>query len=72
MALMSMHRDHLDAHTLEETLGCVLKVHEDHGVMREHRTALDPILGAAPSTPESGGYGLDPDFGVGSVSAPRG
>jgi MoxR-like ATPase len=72
MALMSLHGDHLDASVLEQTLGCVLKVHEDHGVMREHRTALDPILGAAPSTPESGGYGLDPDFGVGSVSAPRG
>ena len=29
LALMSLHRDHLDARTLEQTLGCVLKVHED-------------------------------------------
>ena len=33
LALMSLHRDHLDARTLEQTLGCVLKVHEDRGVM---------------------------------------
>ena len=71
LALMSLHRDHLDAQALDETLGCVLKVHEDHGVIREHRTALEPILGAASGPPESGGYGLDTDFGFGSVSAPR-
>ena len=34
LALMSLHRDHLDAPTLEQTLGCVLKVHEDRGVMQ--------------------------------------
>ena len=44
MALMSLHRDHLDARTLEQTLGCVLKVHEDHGVVHEHHAALEPIL----------------------------
>ena len=37
MALMSLHRDHLDAATLEQTLGCVLKVREDHGVLESHR-----------------------------------
>jgi len=71
MALMSLHRDHLDASVLEQTLGCVLKVHEDHGVMREHRAALDSILGAASAADESGGYSLETDFGLGSVSAPR-
>ena len=45
MALMSLHRDHLDAATLERTLGCVLKVHEDHAILHEHRTALDPDSG---------------------------
>jgi MoxR-like ATPase len=71
MALMSLHRDHLDPSALEQTLGCVLKVHEDHGVIREHRTALEPILGVTSRPPGSGGYGLDTDFGFGSVSAPR-
>jgi MoxR-like ATPase len=71
LALMSLHREHLDARTLEETLACVLKVHEDRGVMNAHRAALEPILGDAPAGLESGGYSLDTDFGIGSVSAPR-
>jgi MoxR-like ATPase len=72
MALMSLHRDHLDAAVVEQTLGCVLKVHEDHGVMRAHREAIDPVLGEAPAVLESGGYGQATDFGFGSVSTPRG
>jgi MoxR-like ATPase len=71
LALMSLHREHLDAHTLEETLGCVLKVHEDHGVIGAHHAALEPILGDVPAVLESGGYNLDTDFGFGSVSTPR-
>ncbi len=49
LALMSLHRDHLDARALEQTLGCVLKVHEDHAVVSTHQAALDPILDGAPS-----------------------
>jgi hypothetical protein len=49
----------------------VLKVHEDHAVMRAHRTALEAILGETPPNAESGGYGLETDFGFGSVSTPR-
>jgi MoxR-like ATPase len=71
MALMSLHRDHLDAAAVEQTLGCVLKVHEDHDVMRAHHPALEPILGEKAAIPESGGYGLETDFGFGSVSTPR-
>jgi MoxR-like ATPase len=71
LALMSLHRAHLDSATLEQTLGCVLKVHEDRDVMHVHHAALDPILGDAPATPQPGGYSLDTDFGFGSVSAPR-
>ena len=71
LALMSLHREHLDAASLEQTLGCVLKVHEDRDVMYAHHATLDPILGDAPATPEPGGYSLDTDFGFGSVSAPR-
>jgi MoxR-like ATPase len=71
MALMRLHREHLDASTLEQTLGCVLKVYEDRDVMRAHQAALDPILGATSANLESGGYSLDTDFGFGSVSTPR-
>ena len=71
LALLSLHREHLDAPTLEQTLGCVLKVHEDRGVMHAHHAALDPILGDTARPLESGGYSLDTDFGFGSVSSPR-
>ncbi len=70
-ALIALHRDHLDAHALEQTLGCVVKVHEDRAIVEAHRTELEPVLseqrpGAAP-----GGYSLETDFGFGSVSTPR-
>ncbi len=71
MALLSLHRDHLDAATLEQTLGCVLKVHEDRGVMQAHRGEIASVLGEATGTLDSGGSSLDTDFGFGSVSAPR-
>jgi MoxR-like ATPase len=71
LALMNLHRDHLDAHTLAQTLGCVLKVHEDHAVVHTHRAALDPLLEGASKTLEPGGHSLDTDFGFGSVSTPR-
>ncbi|HVB37605.1 MAG TPA: MoxR family ATPase [Vicinamibacterales bacterium] len=70
MALMSLHRGHLDAATLEQTLGCILKVHEDQHVLEAHRSALDPVLGSGPDTLESGGYSLKTDFGFGTVSVP--
>jgi len=44
LALMSLHRDHLDAATLEQTIGCVLKVHEDRAVLDVHRDAVLPLL----------------------------
>jgi len=49
MALMSLHRDHLDAHSVEQTLGCVLKVHEDRGVVAAHASAMRPILEGTPA-----------------------
>src|SRR5947199_6870675 len=72
LALMSLHRDHLDAKTLEQTIGCVLKVHEDRAVLDAHRDVVAPILFDTSSRTEPGGYGLETDFGFGSVSAPRG
>jgi MoxR-like ATPase len=71
-ALISLHRDHLDAAALEQTLGCVLKVREDHDVLNTHETALETVLAETPSSLEAGGYSLKTDFGFGNVSVPRG
>ena len=74
MALMSLHRDHLDRATLDQTLGCVVKVHEDHGLVHAHQPALAAVLDeVAPDrhANEPGGYSLETDFGFGSVSTPR-
>jgi MoxR-like ATPase len=65
MALMSLHRDHLDAQALEQTLGCVLKVHEDRDVLAAHHAAIEPVLRSGPTTPT-----VTTDFGLGSVSMP--
>jgi MoxR-like ATPase len=69
-ALIDLHRKHLDARALEQTLGCVLKVHEDHLVLDSHRDALAPVLDDS-AGPKPGGHGLETDFGLGSVSTPR-
>ncbi len=68
LALMSLHRDHLDTRTLEQTLGCVLKVHEDRTVLGEHREAIAPYLSDVPGTLQPGGYSLGTDFGIGTVT----
>jgi MoxR-like ATPase len=69
-ALLSLHRDHLDKDTVEQTLGCVLKVREDHAVLDSHRDALIPVLSGTTQPLEPGGRSLSTDFGVGSVSTP--
>jgi len=71
LALMSLHRDHLDARAFEQTLGCVLKVYEDQGVLKTHQAAIEPILEGASTAAAPGGHSLDTDFGFGSVSTPR-
>jgi MoxR-like ATPase len=58
MALMRLHRDHLDAQTIEQTLGCVLKVHEDSEVVAAHHAAIQAT------------HIESRDFGLGSVSTP--
>lgn len=68
-ALMSLHRDHLDRETVERTLSCIMKVHEDRAVLAAHADALEPVLGG-PRRDEPGGHGLETDFGFGSVSLP--
>jgi MoxR-like ATPase len=68
LALIELHREHLDARALEQTLGCVLKVREDHAILDSHRDALAPVIDGPPLEP--GGHSLDTDFGMGSVSRP--
>jgi hypothetical protein len=69
--LSSLHRGALDAATLQETLGCILKVHEDRAVLDAHHAAIDPMLGGGSAAPRPGGHDLETDFGFGSVTAPR-
>jgi MoxR-like ATPase len=70
MALLSLHRDHLDPATMEQTLGCVLKVREDHAVLQAERGRLEPILAGGSNALAPGGHGLETDFGYGSISRP--
>jgi MoxR-like ATPase len=69
-ALVSLHRDHLDRAALEQTLGCVLKVREDHLVLDSHPEALETVFGGAAAL-KPGGHSLETDFGLGTVSPPR-
>jgi MoxR-like ATPase len=68
-ALLALHKDHLDAAALEQTLGCVLKVREDHGILESRREALDSVIGADGARLEPGGRSLQTDFGIGSVKS---
>jgi len=70
-ALISLHRDHLDMPALEQTLGCVLKVHEDRRVLEDHRSRIAPVVDGPSRELEPGGHSLETDFGFGSVSTPR-
>ncbi len=71
LALMNLHRDHLDAAAVAQTLGCVLKVRDDQRVLESNRERLEPILTGAETSLEPGGRSLTTDFGIGSVSTPR-
>jgi MoxR-like ATPase len=69
-ALVALHRDQIDARTVEETLGCVLKVHDDRAVLESHPDALASIIADGRTELKAGGHSLDTDFGFGSVSRP--
>jgi len=64
-ALIALHRDHLDVQALEQTLGCVLKVHEDRRVLDDHRSKIAPVLDGPARALEPGGHSLETDFGFG-------
>ena len=66
-ALISLHRTQLDAAALEQTLGCVLKVREDHERLKSDERAMQAVLADAGAKLEAGGYGLNTDFGLGTT-----
>jgi MoxR-like ATPase len=53
-ALMRLHRDALDEHTIAQTLGCIVKVQEDWERLRSQR-------------PVESRPAAEPDYGIGSV-----
>jgi MoxR-like ATPase len=68
LALTRLHRDALDAETLERTLGCILKVQEDWALLRSEAKRYAPLLANAASTAPA----VESDYGLGSVTARRG
>ena len=57
LALTKLHRDALDEQTMEQTIGCILKVREDWALLAEQRERYGPLLAAsraaAPRRPTS-------------------
>ena len=49
--------------TVEQTLGCVLKVHEDQRALAAHREVLNQILNTAAGKLAPGGHSLETGFG---------
>ena len=69
LALIRLQRDAIDERTLEQTLGCILKVRDDWELLRTQRSRYEPLLdGAATTAPEE----PTPDYGLGTVRAQRG
>ncbi len=67
-ALMQLHREALDEATIQQTLGCFLKLQEDWELLRAEREQYGAALGldsAKTAVAES-------DYGVGTVRARRG
>jgi hypothetical protein len=64
LALVRLHRDALDAKTLEMTMGCILKLQDDWELLRSlharYAHLLTPDPAAPPPPPEA-------DYGLGSV-----
>jgi MoxR-like ATPase len=67
-ALMQLHRDALDETTIEQTLGCILKVQEDWETLRAQRERYRPIIGRAVEDDPP----YETDFGLGTVRANQG
>jgi MoxR-like ATPase len=70
LALTRLHRDQLDQQTLEQTLGCILKVREDWELLRAQRARYEPLLDGERATHDA--EAPETDYGLGSVRANRG
>jgi MoxR-like ATPase len=67
MALARLHRSVLDERTIEQTIGCILKVQEDWELLRSQRELYAPLIAL-----EAGDSGArEVDCGLGSVQAQR-
>jgi MoxR-like ATPase len=67
-ALMRLHRDALDEKSIEQTLGCFLKLQEDWELLRSQPERYR----AAAGLPVADGAAPESDYGVGTVQARRG
>ena len=70
LALMRLHRDAIDERTLEQTLGCILKVREDGELLRAERARFEPLLNDGDAG--ANGAPAESDYGLGTVRAHRG
>jgi MoxR-like ATPase len=71
LALMRLHRDAIDERTLEQTLGCILKVREDGELLRAERARFEPLLNDGDAA-ANGAPLAQSDYGLGTVRAHRG
>jgi len=72
LALIRLHREAIDARTLDQTMGCILKVREDWELLHAQRARYEPLLeGAGPGAADADAA-LASDYGVGTVQARRG
>ncbi len=68
-ALMQLHREVLDPRTIEQTHGCILKLHEDWELLAAQAERYAPLLaGAEGDAPKP----FETDYGLGTVRARRG
>ena len=72
LALIRLHRDAIDERTLEQTMGCILKVRDDWELLRAQRGRYEPLLDGGAAANSDTGSALDSDYGVGTVQARRG
>ncbi len=68
LALIRLHRDSIDERTLEQTMGCILKVRDDFELLRAQRAHFEPLLNGAANANAT--LLADQDYGVGTVRAP--
>ena len=69
-ALTRLHRDALDEATVEQTLGCILKVQEDWEALLAQRERFAPLLAVDSRLDADAPY--ETDYGLGSVRAHQG